>query len=301
MMQVITIVENTDSSWIVPAESDNYLNSDGSVSLRLAQDFQKYSLIPSAANGSIQRIQAGDLTHDFSQDIAISRTGIDGEGGVVELYDGASLLNNTTQQLSTLSPYAKSTIAPWAFIEDFTGDGKRDLVTAGFKGDKINLSDLQITAWTSKKNGKEWSQAFEFNPFDHIETDLHTDGGHRWFDRFTVQQVKGEFLGTFPSAQFRTRRIGQVGRGHGLSRVSEVEQIRHVHPLLGLLGVVRRVQVRSRDTAEIPGIHASQFIQIQSKLLGCVEEIVGGRSIAIAGFTVLAADALGNHQLVTNG
>ena len=190
MMQVITIVENTDSSWIVPAESDNYLNSDGSINLRRAQDFQKYSLIPSAANGSIQRIQAGDLTHDFSQDIAISRTGIDGEGGVVELYDGASLLNKTTQQLSTLSPYAKSTIAPWAFIEDFTGDGKRDLVTAGFEGNKINLSDLQIKAWTSKKNGKEWSQAFKFNPFDHIETDLHTDGGHRMpHSNLTADQV----------------------------------------------------------------------------------------------------------------
>ena len=97
MMQVITIVENTDSSWIVPAESGNYLNADGSVSLRLAQDFQKYSLVPSATNGSIKRIQAGDLSHDFSQDIAISRAGIDGESGVVELYDGASLLNKTTR------------------------------------------------------------------------------------------------------------------------------------------------------------------------------------------------------------
>jgi len=179
MMQVITIVENTDSSWIVPAESSNYLNSDGSISLRLAQDFQKHSLFPSARNGSIKRIQTGDLTHDFSQDIAISRTGIDGDSGVVELYDGASLLNKTTQQLSSLRPYAQSTIAPWAFIEDFTGDGKRDLVTAGFQGDNINLSKLRIKAWTSKKKGKEWSQAFQFNPFDHIDPHLHTAAGQR--------------------------------------------------------------------------------------------------------------------------
>ena len=136
MMQVITIVENTDSSWIVPAESNNYLNSDGSISLRLAQNFQPYSLTPTATGGSIQRIQAGDLTHDFSQDIAISRAGMDGGSGVVELYDGASLLNKTTQQLSTLNPYSNSSIAPWGFIEDFTGDGKRDLVTAGFQGDE---------------------------------------------------------------------------------------------------------------------------------------------------------------------
>lgn len=177
MMQVITIVENTDSSWIVPAESNNYLNSDGSISLRLAQNFQQYSLTPTAAGGSIQRIQAGDLTHDFSQDIAISRAGMDGGSGVVELYDGASLLNKTTQQLSTLNPYSNSSIAPWAFIEDFTGDGKRDLVTAGFQDDEINLSDLQIKAWTSKRNGKKWNQAFAFDPFDHIDTHLHTDAG----------------------------------------------------------------------------------------------------------------------------
>ena len=179
MMQVITIVENTDSSWIVPAESNQYLNSDGSITLRLAQDFSQYSLTPSATGGSINRIQAGDLTHDFSQDIAISRAGTDNNSGTIELYDGASLLNKQTKQLSSLQPYSKSTIAPWAFIEDFTGDGKRDLVTAGFKGDTINLSDLQIKAWTSKQNGQEWSQAFKFDPFDHIDTHLHTDDGHQ--------------------------------------------------------------------------------------------------------------------------
>ena len=178
MMQVITIVENTDSSWTVPAESDQYLNTDGSITLRLAQDFSQYSLTPSASGGLIKRIQSGDLNHDFSQDIAISRAGTDDNSGIIELYDGASLLNKKTKQLSSLQPYSKSNIAPWAFIEDFTGDGKRDLVTAGFKGDKVNLSDLQIKAWTSKKNGKEWGQAFEFNPFDHIETDLHTEAGH---------------------------------------------------------------------------------------------------------------------------
>ena len=178
MMQVITVVENTDSSWIVPAESNNYLRSDGSINLKLAQDFQDYSLFPTATNGPIQRIQAGDLNHDFCQDISISRTGTDGDSGLVEIYDGASLLNNATKQLSSLIPYSKSTIAPWAFIEDFTGDGKRDLVTAGFKGDKVNLSDLQIKAWTSKNNAAEWSQAFEFDPFDHLDTHLHTDDGH---------------------------------------------------------------------------------------------------------------------------
>ena len=164
MMQVITIVENTDSSWLVPAESDNYVSKDNSITLRLAQNFEEYSLSPSGNGGSVQRIQAGDLNHDFSQDIAISRAGINGESGVVELYDGASLQNRTTEQLSSLKAYPESNLAPWAFIEDFTGDGKRDLVTAGFKENTANLSDLQIKAWTSKRNGTNWNQAFEFYP-----------------------------------------------------------------------------------------------------------------------------------------
>ena len=44
MMQVITIVENTDSSWLVPAESDNYVSKDNSITLRLAQNFEGYSV-----------------------------------------------------------------------------------------------------------------------------------------------------------------------------------------------------------------------------------------------------------------
>ena len=190
MMQVITIVENTDSSWIVPAESENYLNSDGSITLRLAQDFTSFALTPSEAGGTIERIQSGDLTHDFSQDIAISRSGNDGESGIVELYDGSSLLNQETEQLSALRPYSKSSIAPWAFIEDFSGDGKRDLVTAGFKGEDINLSDLQIKAWQSKNNGQDWNQEFQFDPFDHIDTNLHIDDGmHMPLTDLTADQV----------------------------------------------------------------------------------------------------------------
>lgn len=190
MMQVITVVENTDSSWIIPAESDDYINSDGSVTLHQAQDFSRYQLNPTETEGTIQRIQVGDLNHDFVQDIAISRSGSGDQSGILEFYDGASLLEGESRQLNSLNPYAQSSIAPWGFIEDFSGDGKRDLVTAGFSQNNVNLSDLQIKAWSLNKNGKKWSEEFEFDPFDHIDTDLHTDDGmHMPKEDLTADQV----------------------------------------------------------------------------------------------------------------
>ena len=177
MMQVITIVENTDSSWITNAESDNYTNKDGNITLRQAQDFSERTLKPENSKFKIDRMQSGDLNYDFTQDIVLSRRGSNSSSGHLEIYDGAAALKNKTTLLSKIKPY-KSKYAPWAFIEDFTGDGNRDLVTAGFsksKAGNINLQDLQIKAWTSSKTAKQWKNVFDFNPFADISTIINVD------------------------------------------------------------------------------------------------------------------------------
>jgi FtsP/CotA-like multicopper oxidase with cupredoxin domain len=192
MMQVITIVENTDSSWLVPAESDNYINENGAIKLRQAQDFSTRQLTPLASNAKILRMQAGDLTHDFTQDIVLSRKGTNKTFGTLEIYDGTAALNNETELLSEITPY-DSVHAPWAFIEDFTGDGKRDLVTAGFAegADKtVDLSNLQIKAWSSMKDGRKWKNVFDFDPFDDISTHLHiNDKKHMPVKNLKASQV----------------------------------------------------------------------------------------------------------------
>lgn len=192
MMQVITIVENTDSSWLIPAESDSYMNKKGVINLRQAQDFSTRQLSPLASNAQIMRMQAGDLTHDFTQDIVLSRKGTNKMPGKLEIYDGSAALNNETELLSEITPY-DSEHAPWVFIEDFTGDGKRDLVTAGFAetNDKtLDLANLRIKAWSSKKDGTQWRNEFNFDPFDDISTHLHSnDKQHRPVKNLKPSQV----------------------------------------------------------------------------------------------------------------
>jgi FtsP/CotA-like multicopper oxidase with cupredoxin domain len=192
MMQVITIVENTDSSWLIPAESESFINENGVINLRQAQDFSSRKLSPLVSDTKIIRMQAGDLTHDFTQDIVLSRKGTNRLSGKLEIYDGTAALNNDTELLSEIIPY-DSVHAPWAFIEDFTGDGKRDLVTAGFaKTDEkiVDLANLRIKAWSSKKDGTQWKEEFNFDPFDDISTHLHTnDKQHKPLKNLKPSQV----------------------------------------------------------------------------------------------------------------
>ena len=192
MMQVITIVENTDSSWLIPAESESFINENGVINLRQAQDFSSRKLSPLVSDTQIIRMQAGDLTHDFTQDIVLSRKGTNRLSGKLEIYDGTAALNNDTELLSEIIPY-DSVHAPWAFIEDFTGDGKRDLVTAGFaKTDEkiVDLANLRIKAWSSKKDGTQWKEEFNFDPFDDISTHLHTnDKQHKPLKNLKPSQV----------------------------------------------------------------------------------------------------------------
>ena len=59
-------------------------------------------------------------------------------------------------------------LAPWTFIEDFSGDGQRDLVTAGFDeatSANVDLDDMKFIAWSGSKGGTKWSDEFEFSPF----------------------------------------------------------------------------------------------------------------------------------------
>ena len=68
MMQVITIVENTDSSWIIAAEG--FKSDQNGVVLHQAQDFQEIQLdTAELTDQTWERAQSGDLNNDFVQDI----------------------------------------------------------------------------------------------------------------------------------------------------------------------------------------------------------------------------------------
>ena len=182
MMQVITVVENTDSSWAVPAESDNYENKNGEIELYQAQAFTKRIIKPEPSFGTIKRMQAGDLTQDFTQDLVVSRDGGPDRQGIVQIYDGAAAMENNTKLLSQVIPY-QSSLAPWSFAEDFTGNGHRDLVTVGYemettRDDDVELNTLSIKGWTLSRNGKQWSEEYEFNPFEHISIGTHIGHSH---------------------------------------------------------------------------------------------------------------------------
>jgi FtsP/CotA-like multicopper oxidase with cupredoxin domain len=169
MMQVITIVENTDSSWIVAAEG--FKSDQNRVVLHQAQDYQEIQLETAALTGQTwERAQSGDLNNDFVQDIALSAGG--DKAGKVYLYDGSALQHGNSVEIASFTPYSKSTLAPWTFIEDFSGDGQRDLVTAGFDSKQdlndLQLDDLELKAWLPLNDGAKWDEQFNFDPFDSI-------------------------------------------------------------------------------------------------------------------------------------
>jgi FtsP/CotA-like multicopper oxidase with cupredoxin domain len=186
MMQVISVVENTDSSWIVPTEGFQTSGDDGSITLYQAQSYEPFKLNPGlASSSSAVRVNIGDLNGDFNQDVVLSSSDNIG-AGLISVFDGASLNQNQTNLLSQFAPYKRSNLAPWAFAEDFSGDGSRDLVTAGFarrQGAVIDLNDLRLAAWSSPtNNGASWKGVFQFEPFNSIdfskEHGQHTHNNH---------------------------------------------------------------------------------------------------------------------------
>lgn len=169
MMQIVTVVENTDSSWLV--EAQGFSQSDSGVRLYQAQTFDSVQLqaLPNSGQSWV-RAQAGDIGADFVQDIALAAGG-GSTAGTIELFDGAALQRGETLRTSTLTPYGDSTLAPWVFIEDFSGDGQRDLVTAGFdqaQSAQVNLQDLEIKAFLPGSTPGSWDEQFNFDPFDDI-------------------------------------------------------------------------------------------------------------------------------------
>ena len=86
------------------------------------QDYQDIQLETSELIGQTwERAQSGDLNNDFVQDIVLSAGG--DKAGKVYLYDGSALQHGNSVEIASFTPYSKSTLAPWTFIEDFSGDG----------------------------------------------------------------------------------------------------------------------------------------------------------------------------------
>lgn len=174
MMQGVMVVENTDSSWLIAAEDLNTTTSDSDgertqiVHIHKANDYEEKSIrLQSRDQFNVRRAQAGDITNDFVQDVILSSE-LDGR---IRIIDGNSLLQGKTRQISTLKPY-KSTLAPWALPEDFTGDGTRDLVTGGFERQQtkqlnpiVNINDFVLNAFISPDEGKNWEKAIQFKAF----------------------------------------------------------------------------------------------------------------------------------------
>ncbi len=174
MMQVVSVIENTDSSWLVPAESFR-LNKKGLV-LREADSLEEVVLpLRQVLRKNVARAQVGDISSDFVQDIILSYSGQSRSSGRVHIYDGASLQNyQEAVLLSNFKPYENSTVAPWAFNSDFTGDGKRDLVTAGFVKspnghNRVKLSDLELTGWQAQDTDFDWSNLYSYRPWEKVD------------------------------------------------------------------------------------------------------------------------------------
>lgn len=187
MMQAVMVVENTAASWLAPAEGFQVRREDDGRS-QVLQVHQARDAAPVAVRLAVgpevvlERLQCGDLTGDFVQDLLISSAG----DGAVRLIDGASLLSSgSSVVLSRFVPYADVAVAPWAFAEDFDGDGGRDIITGGFApapgvvrpAGSVNVHDFTIKGWRSTDGGHQWREAFAFSPWEWIPHHLHAEPG----------------------------------------------------------------------------------------------------------------------------
>ena len=184
MMQAIMVVENTAASWLVAAEGVKAARKNGNVAqsfdVRLARDYSTYQVdIITRRDATLQRFQVGDISADYVQDLLVTSSG----DGAVRIIDGAPLLNGEgTKILSTFVPYAGVSLAPWAFAQDFNGDGGRDIVTGGFAPEAgvvrapgtVNLHDFTIKGWQSADAGRSWNEAFSLTPWELIPHHDHT-------------------------------------------------------------------------------------------------------------------------------
>ena len=174
MMQVVSVIENTDSSWIVPAGAFRF-NKKGLV-LREADSLENVVLpLRQVLRKNVVRAQVGDISNDFVQDVILSFSGEKKSSGRVHIYDGTSLKDDKQAVLlSNFKPYENSTLAPWAFNSDFTGDGKRDLITAGFVKspnghNRVKLSDLELTGWQATDSNFDWSNLYSYRPWEKVD------------------------------------------------------------------------------------------------------------------------------------
>ena len=174
MMQVVSVIENTDSSWIVPAGAFRF-NKKGLV-LREADSLENVVLpLRQVLRKNVARAQVGDISNDFVQDVILSFSGEKKSSGRVHIYDGTSLKDDKQAVLlSNFKPYENSTLAPWAFNSDFTGDGKRDLITAGFVKspnghNRVKLSDLELTGWQATDTNFDWSNLYSYRPWEKVD------------------------------------------------------------------------------------------------------------------------------------
>ena len=172
MMQVVTVIENADSSWILPAQDLSF--NDRGLRLRKADTLSEVTLrLDRRSLGETVRADVGDLSGDFVQDIILSSSAkLPSGSGRVDIYDGSRLLKAGSSSLITsFTPYSNSTLAPWASNTDFTGDGKRELVTAGFRssqGSSAHLSDFEITGWLPPNGRGPWTADFHHNPWQGV-------------------------------------------------------------------------------------------------------------------------------------
>lgn len=183
MMQAVMVVENTNASWLVPAAGVVVRQSEGEqrFDVHLARDYSAYRVeFATDLEVNLVNFQAGDISLDYVQDLLVGSSG----DGAVRVINGATLLNGeTTQVLSSFVPYAGVTAAPWVFPEDFDGNGARDLVTGGFapvagvvrSAGTVNLHDFTIKGWQSPDQGRHWTEAFAFHPWEWIPHHDHAD------------------------------------------------------------------------------------------------------------------------------
>ena len=183
MMQVITVIENTDSSWLAPAEgfrvnrNNRKHNKVQQFTIFKAQDLQAYKvgIKTRSRDTQLKRLDVGNINSGFTQDLLISSSG----DGLVRVVDGESILDAKqykrhgrpfSKVTAKIHPYKSSSLAPYAFAEDFTGDNQRDIVTAGFASgsehDEIDLTDFTITGWLGSNDGKKWTRStFNSTPY----------------------------------------------------------------------------------------------------------------------------------------
>ena len=197
MMQAVMVVENTDSSWLAPQQDitvESTENNETTFEVRLAQTYTPFSVsLKLQKESTLSRLTSGDLSQDYVQDLLVSSSG----DGKVRIVDGGTLLSTgQTEIKASLRPYA-SNLSPWAFAEDFSGDGQRDLVTGGFAegstSHRLRLRDFTITAWKPDQDGSQYSEEFQFKPYADIPA---KKGQYKPLDQLSEDQfsfVTGDF------------------------------------------------------------------------------------------------------------